>query len=73
MTNELICVSAEYVESSILKVRGKKIQELERRLDELQRTYDGRFRIIIKAIRQLMMPSIRKRNPIGFRARIPKK
>lgn len=70
---ELVCVSAEYVKNSILKSSGKKLQELERRLDELQRTYDSWFRIILKAIRPLMMTPIRKPNPIGFRARIPKK
>ena len=48
-------------------------EELGRRLDELQSTYDGRFTIVFKAIRRLMIPAVRKRNPIGFRAKIPKK
>jgi hypothetical protein len=48
-------------------------EELGRRLDELQRTYDGRFTIVFRAIRQLMIPAVRKRNPIGFLAKIPRK
>ena len=107
MTRGLVCISVKYVESSILKIRGKKvildrvltsfygvstsafnqsakrstkrkhakysIEELERRLDELQRTYDDQFTIVFEAIRELMIPPARKPNPIGFRARIPKK
>jgi hypothetical protein len=108
MTCELVCISAKYVESSILKIRGRKVvldrvlsgfysvsisalnqavkrdpergkrakystEELERRLDELQRTYDDQFTIVFEAIRQLMITPVPKRNPIGFRARIPKK
>jgi hypothetical protein len=48
-------------------------EELASRLDELQRTSDGRFAIVFKAIRQLMVPAVRKRNPIGFRAKFPRK
>ena len=105
MTHDLVCVWVKYVESSKLKIRGKKVtvdrvltgfygvstsaltqptkrnperfppstEELERRLDELERTCDGRFTIVFEAIRQLMIPPVPKRNPIGFRAKIPRK
>jgi hypothetical protein len=43
--------------------------ELVRRLDDLEETYDENFRVVFKAIRQLMTSSAAKRKPIGF---IPK-
>ena len=48
-------------------------KELTKRIDELERTYDGQFKIVIDAIRRLMRPPVHKRKPIGFRAKIPKK
>ena len=48
-------------------------EELTRRLDELERTYDGRFKVVFEAIRQLMKPAVPKRKPIGFRTRAAKK
>jgi ORF6N domain len=47
--------------------------DLTRRLDELERTYDGRFKVVFEAIRQLMKPTLPKRKPIGFRAKAGKK
>jgi ORF6N domain len=47
--------------------------ELIKRLDELERTYDGHFRIVFDAIRKLVAPAVQKRNPIGFRAKSLKK
>ena len=44
--------------------------ELTRRLDELERTCDRKFKIVFEAIRQLMKPPARKRKPIGFRAKL---
>jgi len=44
--------------------------ELTRHLDELERTYDERFKVIFEAIRQLMKPPARKRKPIGFRVKL---
>ena len=44
-------------------------KELARRLDELERTYE----MVIEAIERLMRSPVRKRKPIGFRAKIPKK
>lgn len=43
--------------------------ELARRLDELEE----QFEIVVEAIRRLMRSPVRKRKPIGFRAKIPKK
>src|ERR1044072_1009341 len=42
------------------------------RLDELEENYDDKFRIIFRAIRQLMNPRAAKRKPIGFRLRARK-
>jgi len=41
--------------------------DLARRLDELEKKYDKRFRIVFDAIRTLMSPSPVKRKQIGFR------
>jgi len=43
--------------------------ELVRRLDDLEESYDENFRVVFKAIRQLMTSPAAKRKPIGF---IPK-
>ena len=48
-------------------------EELARRLDELERSYNEQFKIIVEAIRRLMRPPVRKRKPIGSRAKIPAK
>ena len=47
--------------------------ELARRLDEFERTYNEQLEIIVEAVRQLMTAPVRKRRPIGFRAKLPKK
>jgi len=46
--------------------------ELTRRLDELEKRYDGQFMIVFKALRQILTPTT-KRKPIGFRAKATKK
>ena len=43
--------------------------DLQRRLDELEKKYDEKFRVVFEAIRQLMAPPIPKRPQIGFRAK----
>ena len=43
------------------------------RLDELEETYDQKFKIIFRAIRQLMNPRAVERKPIGFRPKAAKK
>jgi len=47
--------------------------ELTRHLEELERKYDGKFKVVFEAIRQLMKPPAPKRKPIGFQARTIKK
>jgi hypothetical protein len=47
--------------------------ELARRLDELERTYNEQLEIVVEAIQKLMRAPVRKRKPIGFRAKLPKK
>jgi hypothetical protein len=47
--------------------------ELGRRLDDLELTYDENFRIVFKALRQLMVPPAAKRKQIGFRTKALKK
>jgi len=43
-------------------------RELGRRLDELEQRYEGRFKVVFQAIRQLMEPvQGPARRPIGFR------
>ena len=37
-----------------------------RKLEELERKYDEKFRVVFDAIRQLMAPPAGKRSPIGF-------
>lgn len=41
-------------------------KELSKRLDALERKYDGQFRAVFDAIRQLMAPSTSKSGKIGF-------
>ena len=43
--------------------------ELSRRLDELENNYDKQFRVVFRAIRQLMSTPVRDRKEIGFRSR----
>ena len=42
--------------------------ELNKRLDDLEKKYDGQFKLVFEAIRQLITPST-VRKEIGFRAR----
>ncbi len=41
-------------------------KELSRRLDELEKKYDGQFKIVFDTIRQLMVPPLTKTRKIGF-------
>jgi hypothetical protein len=43
------------------------------RLDELEENYDAKFKIVFRAIRQLMNPQAVKRKPIGFGPQAAKK
>ena len=43
--------------------------EFAHKLEQLERKYDQRFKVVFYAIRQLMAPPLSKAKPIGFRAR----
>lgn len=43
-------------------------KDLARRLDELERRYDTKFRVVVDAIRKLMEPTEGSKQRIGFRA-----
>lgn len=45
-------------------------EELARKLDALERKYDGQFRAVFQAIRELMTPPEPPRRSIGFRGRV---
>ena len=40
--------------------------DLSRRLDELETKYDSQFSMVFDAIRQLMLPPVPARSPVGF-------
>ena len=43
--------------------------DLARKLDELEKKYDGQFRVVFEALRQLMIPPEPPRKQIGFGVR----
>jgi hypothetical protein len=43
--------------------------DLARKLDELEKKYDRRFRVVFDALRQMMTPPAPPRRQIGFGAR----
>ena len=45
--------------------------DLARKLDELERTYDAKFRVVFDAIRKLMAAPPKSRRRIGFRSTAP--
>lgn len=47
-------------------------KDLARKLEELERKYDGQFRVVFEAIRQLMTPPDPPKRRIGFRVEEPK-
>jgi hypothetical protein len=47
-------------------------KDLSRRLDDLEKKYDGQFRVVFEAVRQLMTPPERPRGKIGFLAKEPR-
>ena len=40
--------------------------DLQLRMDELESKYDSQFRVVFDAIRQLMVPPVPPRRPVGF-------
>jgi hypothetical protein len=68
--NTPIAVQASIqVVRAFIRLRGilATHKDLARRLDELEQKYDGQFRVVFDAIRQLMAPPAQKRKQIGFR------
>ena len=55
--------------SSLVRLRRLALEhaDLGRKLSMLERRYDGQFRVVFDAIRQLMAPPRRPRRRIGFR------
>ena len=45
--------------------------ELSRQLAALEKKYDGQFRVVFDAIRQLMAPPGKRKSQIGFRSEEP--
>jgi hypothetical protein len=68
--------SAQAVETSVQIVRAfirlrealGAHRELARKLEALERKYDGQFKVVFQALRQIMAPPLAKRSKIGFRA-----
>jgi hypothetical protein len=46
--------------------------DLARKLEALEKKYDGQFRVVFEAIRALMTSPIRPRKKIGFLAKEPR-
>ena len=43
--------------------------ELKRKIEDMEKKYDGRFQIVFKALKELMEPPPKKpKGPIGFSA-----
>ena len=40
--------------------------ELSRKLNELEKRYDGKFKLVFEAIRELMTPATKPKSQIGF-------
>jgi hypothetical protein len=58
-----------YVVRAFIKLRImlSANKDLSNRLDELERKYDGQFKVVFDAIRELMTPPQLKRKKIGFK------
>ena len=41
-------------------------EELRRKIEQMEKKYDGQFKIVFEAIRQLMTPPLRPKRKIGF-------
>lgn len=62
-------VSTEVIEQKILLIQGEKVlldKDLARKLEELERKYDGQFRIVFDAIRQLIEVEDKPKRRIGY-------
>jgi hypothetical protein len=41
-------------------------EELGRKIEQMEKKYDGQFRVVFEAIRQLMAPPMKPKRKIGF-------
>jgi hypothetical protein len=64
-----IAVNVEIMRAFVrLRRAAASVAELGRKIDALERRYDGQFRVVFDAIRELMLPPEPERRRIGFRA-----
>ena len=64
MTHELICLPSE----SVCRKKRVSNEELAKRLDVLECTYERQFEMVLEAIEQLLTTRVPRRKPIGFLA-----
>ena len=69
MTHELICLRSE----SVCHKKRVSNEELAKRLDELERTYEWQFEMVLEAIEKILTTRVPRRKPIGFLAGTRKK
>jgi hypothetical protein len=64
-----VAVNVEIMRAFVrLRHVAASVAELGRKLDALEKRYDGQFRVVFDAIRELMAPPEPERRRIGFRA-----
>jgi len=64
-----VAVNVEIIRAFVrLRRAAVSFTELARKLDALERRYDGRFRVVFQALRGLMQPEPPARKVIGFTA-----
>jgi hypothetical protein len=67
-------INVEVVRAFVrLRTIVRAVIELSKRLDDLEKRYDERFKIVFTAIRHLMVPPPAKKKPIGFHVKSLKK
>ena len=64
MTHESICLRSE----SVCRKKRVSNEELAKRLDAMERTYEWQFEMVLEAIEQLLKTRVPRRKPIGFLA-----
>ena len=73
-SNHAIVVNVEIMRTFVrLREILTSNADLARRLDDLEQKYEGQFRVVFDAIRQLMTPAPTKKDEIGFRPRARKR
>ena len=68
-SRKAVAVNVEIMRAFVrLRRAAASLAELGRRLDEMEQRYDGRFRAVFQALRELMRPPEPPRKVIGFTA-----